>query len=219
MSNTTFEQYAENNNLDISLLVAAESGDTCDLVEICKEVWQAALDSKWNTNISEAPKDGVECLFIIKGGYIKKLTYSCIDDYQDYYSGLSLKSERNIKDLYNYDDKGCMSCIHIKGICVTKDEDDYECINLEYSEHCKNCIVNSLENLTFDELDECSKKYNNLFINKFTKQQELDQAEVEFLDKYGTWYYYDSDYGDIGYDKEYLLAWKLADVVPEYLKG
>jgi len=216
MSNVIFEQWYEDTYGEKTF---PNISDENNFKEACRAAYNFALDSKWNYNISEAPKNGTECLFVTKGGYIRKLTYGCIDDYQDYYSGLSLKSERNIKDLYSYDDKGCMSCVHIKGIYVTKDEDDYECINLEHSECCKSCIINNLENLTFDELDEFSKKYNNLFINKFTTQQELNRAEVEFLDKYGTWYHYDSNYGDISYDKEDLLAWKLADVVPEHLKG
>ena len=221
MSNTTFEQYVENNNLDISLVVAAESDDTCDLVEICKEVWQAALDSKWNTNISEAPRENrAECLFIVKGyrpgdNSIRKLYFGCIDEYKDLYYELSLDK----------DEGGCFSCKHVGPLTYDEDGD----VVKNYSEHCKGCTIYQLlarynedsKYTTDEDIYSNSAKYPHLFESKFTTEEEVNQAKKEFLNEHGVYYCYGGydGYDEIGIEIEQLVAWQPIATIPEHLKG
>lgn len=221
MLNTTFEQYAENNGLGISLVVAAENGDTCDLIEICKKVWQAALDSKWNTNISEAPRENrVECLFIVKGyrlgdNSIRKLYFGCIDEFEGLYYEISLDE----------DQRGCFSCKHSESISYDEDGDAVK----NYSEQCKGCTTYQLlagyseySKFTTDEdIYSNANKYPNLFESKFSTEDEVNKAKRDFLNEHGVWYTYGGyeGYDEIGIEQENLIAWQPVITIPEHLKG
>jgi hypothetical protein len=216
MSNVIFEQWYEDMYGEKTF---PNISDEHNFKEACRNAYLFGLESKWNYNISEAPKDGTECLFIVKDefidNYIKRMRFGCIDKLSDFYSEISLDEERRC----------CISCKHSKDLLITKDEDDYERINLEYSKNCKGCNSYQfshvmLETDEFLEALNVSNKFPKLFESRFNTEEEVNKAKKEFLDKYGVWYY-DGSYDDcdqIGVDSSELVAWKLVETIPEHLK-
>lgn len=207
MSNTIFEQWYEDMYGEKTF---PNISDERKFKEACTNAYLFGLQSEWNYNISEAPRDGTSCLFIVKGYRpddisIRKLRFGCINEYRELYYELSL----------DRDEIKCFSCKHIGPL--TYNEDGYAV--KKYSERCEGCIVHQI--LAWNDENKEYVENPILFENKFTTEEELEQTKKEFLNKYGVYYYhregYDS-YDEVSFRTEQLVAWKRNATIPEHLK-